>query len=246
MLSFVFRTISMQAASERAEVPSRWRSWVRLLNDWRIERTYRRLVASVPGSTLAEFVEPAERAVRPAPPRAVPLAVQPLTAALDKHPSARDLFRHLVIVEATLRLAKGDPFSFISPGVLAQAIKQLEVVGDFAKHPGLRLLHLQMRRRQCENEARAQAEANGRVAKWDPRKPRGQEADPAPVNGWVAGGTAVSFRIRHEIILTCPGSQRDELGTSVPFQATQPYYPYQQTEPMGLSEMVGAEGRDRL
>ena len=206
--------------------------WRTLLNRWaerRMQRTYRKLVSSVPESTLVEFIEPARVVAVPVAARAVPISVAPLTAALDKHPNARGLFRHLVIVEQTLRLAKGDPFSFVPPAVLVQAISQLEIVGDFGAYPGLRLLHLQMRRRQSENEARAQAEAEGRVTKWDPRQPISPEARLAAkrermeTEHWTPGGPQVSYRVRRDVLCEFSEDNDSEPMQPVPFQETQPF-----------------------
>jgi hypothetical protein len=103
-------------------------------------------------------------------PRAVPIPVGRLTELLGAHDGARKKCRHLVIVEQTLRLAKGDPFACIPAGILSLAIEQLELL--LAREPfesrELRLLHLQMRRRHVENEARAQAALTQAPPAWRP------------------------------------------------------------------------------
>ncbi len=219
----------MDAAPGGSVAATWWRTLLVRWTERRLQKTYRKLVSSLPESTLGDFIEPIKGGGRTAPQRAVPIAVEPLTAALDKHPNARGLFRHLVIVEQTLRLAKGDPFSFVPPAVLDQAIKQLEIVGDFGAYPGLRLLHLQMRRRQCENEARAQAEAEGRVTRWDPRQASTPEARMAAarerveMNGWTPGPGPIAVRVRREVV--CDFSEdidNDAMGP-VPFQDTLPF-----------------------
>lgn len=136
----------------------------------RKRQTIRKLRESVPAGTevFRESVL-AEIPVSPPTERAVPIPVAALTALLDKHPMARSTFKHLVIVEQTLKLAKVDPFAYIPAPILSQALRQLEGLGALAGNGDLRLLHLQMRRRVTENEVRAQATAEQRDAKWKPQ-----------------------------------------------------------------------------
>ncbi len=189
---------------------------------WKAHRrkrhTIRKLRESVPAGTevFRESVL-AEIPVSPPTERAVPIPVAALTALLDKHPMARSTFKHLVIVEQTLKLAKVDPFSYIPAPILNQALRQLEGLGALAGNGDLRLLHLQMRRRATENEVREQATAEQREAKWKPQRlsPRSEQF---PVLGDVVEAKPTVPDLMAEMFDTAS----DERYQGLDFEDTQP------------------------
>jgi hypothetical protein len=75
-----------------------------------------------------------------------------------------------------LRVAKGDPFACIPGAVLERAVHQLEALPEFGRQPGLKLLHLKMRRRLAEHQARVEVQRTGEVVKWRTESPRSTTA----------------------------------------------------------------------
>ena len=67
-----------------------------------------------------------------------------LAAVLDGHARARKVFRHLAMVEATLRKKGPRGLKPLPPKVLATALQQLETLVDDWSGPGLTALRRQL------------------------------------------------------------------------------------------------------
>jgi len=133
---------------------------------WRNRAALNRLRESGSFPSLS-FVDSTQLPAEPAT-RAVPPPVAALSHLLNRDKNARQTLHHLHIVEQTLKTAPHSAFSFIPGSVLKHAIRQLESLADFHTQAGLKLLHLQMRRRLLEEEAHAQAMESGRTNNWHP------------------------------------------------------------------------------
>jgi len=154
---------------------------------WRNRAALHRLRESGSFAESSLFVDSTQLPAEPTV-RAVPTPVAELTHLLDRHRSARRTLHHLHIVEQTLRTAPhSSAFSLVPGAVLKQAIRQLESVSDFQTRKGLKLLHLQMRRRLLEEETRAQAAEAGRSNNWQPetRRPARRAVELPIIQDWI-------------------------------------------------------------
>ncbi|MBY0365116.1 MAG: hypothetical protein K2X12_02655 [Burkholderiaceae bacterium] len=90
--------------------------------------------------------------------RAIPPAVDDLSALLSLNPAARATLPHLVAVESTLRARPADGFDYLPESLLERAIDQLERLIDLRRAGPLSHLHLQMQRALSEKTARRQVQ----------------------------------------------------------------------------------------
>lgn len=89
-------------------------------------------------------------AAKSAAPRATPAAAAPqtedqrmtaaLAAVLDPHPRSRKVFRHLAVIEVTLRKQGAEGVKQLPPAVVATALSQLQGLVDDWSGPGLTAL----------------------------------------------------------------------------------------------------------
>lgn len=112
------------------------------------------------------------------PQASVPFPTRELREVVDRYQRTSILVRHLAMVEQTLRVARGDPFACIPATVLERALHQLEALPEFGRQPGLQLVHLKMRRRLAEHQARVEVQRTGEVVKWRVESPRSTAASP--------------------------------------------------------------------
>lgn len=144
----------------------------------------------------------------------VPMCADPITSLLnlaeEQFPLVRSDFKHLVILEQTLRMEPTNPFAFVPEPVLEKALAQARMLEEHVGKDavtGMHLLTLKVRRHLLECEQRRQAKKPGAEMRWQPVKLPTPEPKRAP--SLIASG----FRL---FDTTGPVPRRD-------FEATRPY-----------------------